>query len=112
VTTVFDAAIDTLFADPNLATDATYTPAAGVGIAVRVILSRAPVDSFDVGRSGVRLAPPDQTRAFVADVRKSDVPQPRKGDSVVVAARVYPITAEPELGENLLTWHLTLGAPS
>jgi hypothetical protein len=109
---VFDTALDTLFRDNSLAEDAVFTPAAGSAVDVRAVITRSQVDSFSLGRAGLRLSPSDQAVSIVADIRRSDVAVPKKGDSLTVGALTYPVREIPVLDAQSLTWRLTLGEPS
>lgn len=75
---LFSAAIDAIFNDPNMAADAVFTPAAtGTPVDVRVIFAGADErESFGAATlhiSGVTL-----------DLRASDVADPRPGDAIVI----------------------------
>ena len=58
VTNIFSAAIDDLFTDPNLATQALYRAGAGPDVPVRVILRRP-------DRIGGDFGPPDADRSQI-----------------------------------------------
>jgi hypothetical protein len=71
--TVFVAAMDTLFADPNLARDALYKAGgADPGIAVRLI-ARRPDRIGDFGDTRIS----SETATF--DVRTSEIAEPAEG---------------------------------
>ena len=73
----FAAAVDALFADPNLGRDATYQPADGDPIPVRVITRRADaITEFGAARLW------SETTRF--DLRVSEVASPRPGDRLVL----------------------------
>ena len=76
--TAFAAAIDALFADPNLAVDALYRAGgADPGIPVRVIVRRPD----RIGEFGeTRIA--SETTTF--DVRTSEIAEPAEGDTLDV----------------------------
>ena len=82
--TVFDTAADTLFADQNLAVDATYTPDGGAPVSVRVIVEHN-VELASVGFSGV------SDRRTMIGVRKSEIPQPGRGDTLLVGSTTYVV---------------------
>src|SRR5512132_299356 len=96
--TAFAAAVDALFADPNLAGDATY-PAGGAdpGIAVRVIIRR-PNRIGDFGET--RIA--SETATF--DVRTSEVAAPAEGDTLDVHGVTYIIQGTPVRDAERLIW--------
>lgn len=86
--TAFAATLDTLFADPNLATDAVCTPAGGDPVTVRVIARRAD-DIVGIGDTRIHAA----TTMF--DIRTSEVAAPTVGDTIEVDGTVHVIQGEP-----------------
>jgi hypothetical protein len=80
--TAFTAAIDTLFADPNIAYDAIYIPTGGDPMTVRVIAKRP--DEI-VGFGDTRI----HTATAMFDVRVSEVPAPAEGDTLEVGGETY-----------------------
>jgi hypothetical protein len=83
----FSAAIDLLFADPNLARDAAYVSAHGNTLPVRIIARRADsVTDF----ANARLW--SQTASF--DVRTSEVAAPAEGDIIEMNGAVYVIQSD------------------
>jgi hypothetical protein len=94
----FAAAIDALFADPNLAVDALYrADGADPSIPVMVIVRR-PDRIGDFGETRI-LA---ETTVF--DVRASDIDAPTAGDTIAVDDTVYVIQGEPCRDSERLTW--------
>ncbi len=98
VETVFTAAIDALFADPNLGLDTVYRAGgADPPVPVRVILRRP-------DRAGEF----DETRivaeTLIIDVRVSDVAAPSDGDTVEVDSTVYVIQGAPIRDAERLVW--------
>jgi hypothetical protein len=98
----FSVAMDAIFADQNMATDATYTPqGSSQGTAVRLILSR-----------------PDQRRDYLdsrivvdtvsADVRIADLASPAEGDVFVVQGVSYEMQGEPMRDPLRLIWTIAL----
>jgi hypothetical protein len=92
------AAVDVLFADPNIGKDATWRAGgAGGGILVRVVF-RAPdqVANFGGGRfvAAVR---------FV-DVRITEVPSLQAGDTFEIASITYVVQGEPLADDDNLIW--------
>ena len=99
--TVFAAAIDDLFADPNLACDAFWR-AGGNDPAVPVrVIARRP-DSATL-QFEVRASLP----AMIADVRASEVAQPVEGDRLTIGAATYVVRKAEADGEGLI-WRLDL----
>jgi hypothetical protein len=97
---VFSAAINAIFADPNMAADAVYS-AVGVCAPCRVILTRPDQDA-DFGQSMVRVP------TVRADVRASEVASPEKGATLTVGDVVYRINAAPMRDRERLVWSLDL----
>lgn len=96
--TVFSAAINTLFDDPNIGIDATYYAGGeGAGVAVRIVW-RAPDQVADFG--GGRFV----ARGRMLEVRVSDVAMLSAGDTVTVAGQEYVISGEPLIDDNGLLW--------
>ncbi len=96
--TVFAAATDALFSDPNLAGDAVYrADGADPGIPVRVIVRR-PDRIGDFGDTRI-LA---ETTVF--DVRASDIDAPTAGDTIAVDDSTYVIQGEPIRDAERLVW--------
>ena len=81
----FGAAVDALFADPNLARDATWS---GVDGTVRVITKR-PDATLDFGQTGLAVA------TILIDVRVSEVPAPRASDVVAIGDEAFRVVGEP-----------------
>ncbi len=98
VETVFVSAIDALFADPNLGSDAVYCAGGGEpGIPVRVILRRPD----RVGEFGETRIVAETLRI---DVRVSDVAAPGEGDTVEVDGTVYVVQGAPIRDAERLVW--------
>ena len=95
----FAAALDALFADPNLGRDATYQPADGDPIPVRVITRRADaITEFGAARLW------SETMRF--DLRVSEVASPRPGDRLVLDVESFVIQGEPVRDRERLVWTL------
>jgi hypothetical protein len=92
----FAAAIDALFADPNVALDALYgadeTP-------VRAIL-RAPDRTLGFGATQLH-AP-----TAIVDVRVAEVAAPAEGDRVAWGGDVYIVQGTPQRDRERLVWSL------
>ena len=87
--TVFTAAIDALFVDPNLGLDAMYRAGgADPGIPVRVILRR-PDRVGEFGETRV------VAETLLIDVRVQDAAAPADGDTIEVDGTVYVIQGQP-----------------
>jgi hypothetical protein len=93
-----DAAIDALFHDPNLASDALWRVGGiGAGIPVRVI--RKSPDRI-VGFGDSRAVMP----SVLVDVRTSEIALPAAGDTVEIAGGVFDVNAEPTADTLRLVW--------
>jgi hypothetical protein len=98
---VFAAAIDNLFADPNIARDATYIAEGGAPRLIRVVTRRADeVTSFGEARLWS-----ETTRI---DIRVAEVLDPRPGDRVEIAGDAFLIQGEPLRDRERLIWTVDL----
>ena len=98
---VFATAIDNLFADPNIARDATYIADGGAPQLIRVVTRRA--DEV-TGFGDARLWS-ETTRI---DLRVAEVPAPRPGDRIEIAGEAFLIQGEPVRDRERLIWSLDL----
>lgn len=100
---VFDAMFGVLFADPNMASDATYT-APGIGadpVSCRAILRQPDVD----WRGGeVEVTTPSR----IAEVRVSEVPSMKEGGALAVGGKSYTIQKASRPDADRLLWRLEL----
>ena len=98
----FPAAVDLLFADPNLSTPALYQQA-GVGgeRAIRV-MHRNPDRMVEFGAA--RLV----SDSVVLDVRVSDCPELAAGDRFEIAGEVFTIQGAPQRDRERLIWTVEL----
>jgi hypothetical protein len=102
------AAIDNLFADPNIARDATYIAEGGAPRLIRVVTRRADeVTGFGEARIWS-----ETTRV---DLRVAEVPAPRPGDRVEIpgsgpgqADEPFLIQGEPVRDRERLIWTVSL----
>jgi hypothetical protein len=97
--TAFAAAVDALFADANLGSEASYEPADGDPFPVRVIARRADAIT-DFGDARLW----SETTRF--DLRVRDVAAPRPDDRIVVDAATYIVQGEPIRDRERLVWTL------
>jgi hypothetical protein len=99
--TVFAAAIDTLFADPNVARDAVYLAESGAPRLVRVVTRRADaITNFGEARLWS-----ETTRI---DLRVAEVPAPRPGDRIEIDGEAFLIQGEPVRDRERLVWTVGL----
>jgi hypothetical protein len=97
--TAFAGLVDRLFADPNLGRDATWEPADGDPIPVRVVARRADATTeFGGGRLW--------SETTQLDVRVAEVSDPRPGDRIVVAGEAFVVQGEPLRDRERLIWTL------
>ena len=96
--TAFAAALDVLFADPNLGVDAVFRAGgAGPGDPIRVIV-RQPDRIGTFGET--RIAATTTT----VDLRVAEVAAPAPGDAIEVYGTVYMIQGEPIRDAARLLW--------
>ncbi len=94
----FTAAIDALFADPNIARVAIWRPGGvGSGVAVRVTVRR-PDQIVGFGDSRAILP------TVLIDVRRSEVAEPASGDTVEFDGDTFEIIAPPIADSLRLVW--------
>jgi len=94
------AAVDVLFGDPNLARDAIYRDqGTGDPVAIRVI-ARRPDQVFDFGDTRIH------TETSLFDVRVSEVPSPRPGDTLEIDGEIFVVQGEPVRDSERLIWTL------
>ncbi len=98
---IFAAAIDNLFADPNIAIEATYIADGGAPQLIRAVTRRADeVASFGDARIWS-----ETTRI---DLRVAEVPAPRPGDRIEIDGEGFNIQGEPVRDRERLVWTLDL----
>lgn len=98
---VFAAAIDNLFADPNIARDVTYIADGGTPVLVRVVTRRAD-EVTDFGDARL------WTETTRIDLRVAEVPTPRPGDRVEIEGEAFLIQGEPVRDRERLVWTINL----
>jgi hypothetical protein len=98
---VFTAAIDNLFADPNIAREATYIADGGNPVLIRVVMRRAD----DVTSFGDARLWSETTRV---DLRVAEVPNPCPGDRVEIDGEGFNLQGEPVRDRERLVWTVDL----
>ena len=98
---VFAAAVDNLFADPNIARDAVYIAAGGAPHLVRVVTRRAD----DIISFGDARLWSETTRI---DLRVAEVPTPRPGDRIELDGEAFLIQGESVRDRERLVWTVAL----
>ena len=102
--TVFADAIDDLFADPNLAVDAVYTPPGGDDVPCRIMLRR-PDETVEFGGSKLVVG------SVLIEVRASEVSAPAKGGTFTVGDTTYAISAVPRQPDpDRMIWRCEVAA--
>ena len=94
-------ALDALFADGNIASEAVYTPEGGAPILVHVVARRA---DETTGFGDARIWS-ETTRV---DLRVAEVPNPRPGDRIEIAGEAFLIQGEPVRDRERLVWTVDL----
>ena len=98
---VFIAAIDNVFCDPNIARDAVYVADGGTPVLVRVVMRRAD----DITGFGDARLWSETTRV---DLRVAEVPNPRPGERIEISSEAFLIQGEPVRDRERLVWTLDL----
>ena len=99
--TAFAAAIEMLFADPNIGAEAIYTSDGGAPVLVRVVARRADA----VSEFGDTRLWSETTRI---DLRVAEVPNPRPGDRIEIDGDDFLIQGEPVRDRERLVWTVDL----
>jgi len=94
-------ALDALFADGNVASDAVYTPDGGAPVLVRVVPRRAD----DITGFGDARLWSETTRV---DLRVADISIPRPGDRIEIDGEAFLIQGEPVRDRERLVWTVDL----
>lgn len=98
----FEAALARVFADPNMAVDATWL-AGGAEPALPIRLIRKAPDEV-TGFGGTRV----WSETVRADVMISQVPEPAPGDRVTIKGETFEVQGEPVRDRERLIWTLDL----
>ena len=98
----FSAAVDVLFADPNLSTPALYQQS-GVGVEHQIRVMRRNPDRI-VEFGAARLV----SDSVVLDVRVSDCPELAAGDRFEIAGEILTVQGTPQRDRERLVWTVDL----
>ena len=98
---VFDAAVDLLFADPNIGREAVYTTEGGAPTLVRIVSRQADAIT-DFGDARLWS---ETTRI---DLRVAEVPTPRPCDRLEIDGEAFLIQGEPMRDRERLVWTVDL----
>jgi hypothetical protein len=94
----FAAAMDAIFADANMAVEATWTPG-GVGPATPVSLIRkAPDELTEFGAARIL------SDTLIVDIRVSEAPGFAAGDMIDIGGVPYTVQGEPQRDREQLIW--------
>ena len=96
----FTTALNVIFADPNMAVDATwFAGGTGPGATIRVIRkSPDEITPFGAGRI--------LSETTLLDARVADMPTPAPGDLIRIGAEDFSLQGEPKLDRQRLIWTL------
>ena len=96
----FATAVDRIFADRNMAVDATwFAGGTGPGVAIRIIRkSPDEITPFGAGRI--------LSETTVLEARVSDVPSPASGDLIQIGSDDFVVQGEPKRDRERLIWTL------
>ena len=97
----FAAAIEMLFADPNIGVEAIYTSDGGAPVVVRAVVRRPD----EVTNFGDARLWSETTRV---DLRVTEVPNPRPGDQIEIGGEAFLIQGEPVRDRERLVWTVDL----
>jgi len=97
----FAAALDALFADINMAVDATWYPVGGAPQPIRVI-RKAPDEVTAFGSAQIL------SETTLVDVRTSEMANPKPGDGISIGAENFTIQGAPKRDRERLLWTLEL----
>ena len=101
MTCAFAAAIEMLFADPNIGVEAIYTSDGGTPVLVRAVVRRADaVSEFGDARLW--------SKTTRIDLRVAEVPNPRPGDRIEINTEAFLIQGEPVHDRERLVWTLDM----
>ncbi|MBB6251425.1 head-tail joining protein [Nitrospirillum iridis] len=99
---VFDIALGSLYADPNLGYGGVYTPDGGAPQAVRVLWAQPDKDYSFPNGGGVT------ARATVARIRVAELAAAAKGDVLVVDGASYLVEKPTRPTKRRREWYLEL----
>lgn len=98
----FSAAMDRIFGHSDMATSAVWI-AGGTSEERRIrLIRRAPDRITEFGSARIL------SETLTADIRISDIPDPRPGDLIVIGAESFAIQGEPIRDRDRLIWTLDL----
>lgn len=101
---VFAAALDAIFADPNMAADAVWREQ-GVGAPVACRVVRSSPDRIS-DYAGARVV----SDTTVIDVRVGEIASPRVNDRVEIGGEMFVVQSTPRRDRERLVWMVELRA--
>jgi len=100
--TAFATAMNTIFADANMAVDALwFAGEVNAGVAIRVI-RKSPDEITPYGAGRI------VSKTTILDVRVADLPMPETGDIIRIGPDEFIIQGEPILDRERLIWTLDM----
>lgn len=93
----FDLAVNTIFKDINMTVSAIFKSTNKPDLPIRVIKSTTRDDS-DFGDTQIF-----QEKTYI-DICKSDIQEPKIGDSIAIDGVIYEIYARPKIDSLSLVW--------
>ena len=101
----FASAMNVIFADPNMAVDATwFAGGTGPGVAIRVI-RKSPDEVTPFGAARIL------SETTQLDARVTDMPTPSPGDLLRIGLEDFILQGEPKLDRERLIWTLNTRTP-
>lgn len=100
--TAFSVAIDRIFADPNMAADAVWTPRGGGAAVTCRVIRKAPDEVIDFGQAQIH------SETTMVDVRVSEISAPASQDSVKIGGEFYRVQGTPKRDRERLVWIVEL----
>jgi len=97
----FDAAVNLLFADPNIGRDAVYIADGGAPVLVRIVARQADAIT-DFGDARL------WSETMRVDLRVAEVPNPRPGDRLEIDGDAFLIQGAPVRDRERLVWTVDL----
>ena len=98
----FSAAMDRIFAHPDMSVSAVWNAAGTSEERPIRLIRRAPDRITEFGSARIL------SDTLTADIRVSDLPEPRPGDLIVIGADSFSVQGEPIRDRDRLVWTVEL----
>lgn len=98
----FSIAMATIFADPNMAVEATYSPVGGGASSVLRVIRRQPDEMMQYGETAIL------TDTQIIEARVADLASPQEGDVFAIGSENLQLRGEPVRDILRLAWTLQL----